>query len=107
MPARNRDKRVEEEANHFCTTKSFYPIHCKHFKPTLEELQSTTFSDYVRNTVLSQCQVDYSDAEEEAAGVVNGGHGSRIAPNNENSKRYCAKTPKISFDYGTFPLLCF
>jgi JmjC domain, hydroxylase len=68
MPAmvNDRDRRVQEEAHYFCKTKSFYPRPCRHFTPTLEELQSTTFSEYVRNTVLRQSQRGYhSDDEEE------------------------------------------
>jgi len=99
MPANNRDKKVREEAQFFCETKSLYPIRCKHFKPTLEELQSTTFSDYVRNTVLHQCEEGYSDDEEEE-NTVHEGHGTRSKSNNENSRRHKANNRKISYDYG-------
>ncbi len=97
MPANNRDKKVKEEAQHFCKTKSLYPIQCKHFKPTLAELQSTTFSDYVRDVVLSQCEEGYDDEAEE---TVVESHGTRSKSKSEKSKRHNPNKRKITFDYG-------
>lgn len=100
MPANNREKKVREEAQVFCRTKSLYPIQCKHFKPTLAELQPTTFSDYVRNIVLSQCEEGYNDDEEEEGAIRDDARGSRSTSFIENSKRYKANNRKINFDYG-------
>lgn len=102
MPANDRDKKVREEAQYFCKTKSLYPLECKHFKPTLEELQSTTFSDYVRNVVLSQCAVGYSDDENEDDVNLqkNHEHGTRSSSNIDNNRRHKAGNRKISYDYG-------
>mmetsp|Transcript_9002 Transcript_9002/g.26756 ORF Transcript_9002/g.26756 Transcript_9002/m.26756 type:complete len:616 (-) Transcript_9002:1306-3153(-) len=100
MPAHYRDKRVREEAQIFCKSKSAYPIHCKHFKPTADELRSSTFSEYIRNTVLNECQEGYSDSEEEQPIRVNDKSVVGSISNNESSKRYRANSPKISFDYG-------
>jgi hypothetical protein len=67
MPAmvNGRDRKVQEEAQYFCKTKSYYPISCRHFTPSLEELQSTTFSEYVRNTVMRQSQKGYDSDDEQ------------------------------------------
>ena len=100
MPANDRDKKVKEEAQRFCNTQSLYPIQCKHFKPTLEGLQSTTFSDYIRNKVLRECQEGYDDDEKGEETRVEGRHGTRSSSNNESSKRHCANSPKINYDYG-------
>ena len=100
MPANDRDKKVEEEGKVFCRTQSFYPIQCKHFKPTLEGLQSMTFSDYIRSAVLGECQVGYDDDKEMEEMGVEGRHGTRSSSNNENSKRHCPNNPKIKYDYG-------
>jgi len=97
MPANNRDKKVREEAQSFCKIKSLYPIQCKHFKPTLAELQSTTFSDYVRDVVLSQCEEGYDDEAEE---IVVETHGTRSKSKSEKSKRHNPKNRKIAYDYG-------
>jgi len=97
MPANDRDKKVREEAQFFCKTKSLYPIQCKHFNPTLEELQSTTFSDYVRKTVLSQCEEGYKDYDEEEDGILEEIHGTRRNSNVVNSKNH---NRKINYDYG-------
>eukprot|EP00536_Pseudo-nitzschia_multiseries_P012417 jgi/Psemu1/32023/gm1.32023_g len=77
MPAHYRDIKVKEEAQVFCKTKSAYPIHCKHFKPTLDELRSSTFSEYVRNAVLNECREGYSDSEEEQPVEASDKHGTR------------------------------
>lgn len=108
MPAKNRDNKVQEEAKYFCGTKSVYPIECKHFKPTLEELQSTTFSDYVRDVVLHQCEEGYDDDEEENnVPVVETGHGTRSNSKPETSRRHDPKSRKITYDYGeSFSLYC-
>ena len=98
MPANNRDRKVREEAQYFCKTKSLYPIQCKHFKPTLAELQSTTFSDYVRDVVLSQCEEGYDDDEEEI--VVEESHGTRSKSKSEKSRRHIPNSRKITYDYG-------
>ena len=100
MAANYRDKKVREEAQYFCRTKSLYPIQCKHFKPTLEELQSTTFSDYVRNTVLSRCEEGFNDDEEKEEDTGDNNHGTRSRSKIESSKRYEANSRKVSYDYG-------
>jgi len=127
MPANYyRDKKVKEEARVFCNTKSLYPIHCKHFEPSIEELGAATFSEYVRYTVLRQCQEGYNsdgdgDGEEQEPRQrqrqrlldnsnnkknnnknKNNKHGTRSTnSNNEGtSKRYRANTPKNTYDYG-------
>lgn len=56
-----RDRKVLDEAKFFCRTKSHYPQPCNHHKPTLEEIQSTSFSDYVRRVVLRQAEPKYED----------------------------------------------
>lgn len=65
MPAHDRDRKVREEAQFFCRNKSSYPQPCQHHEPTLEELQSTTFSDYVRKVVLRKAKKGYDDSEDE------------------------------------------
>mmetsp|Transcript_11919 Transcript_11919/g.22075 ORF Transcript_11919/g.22075 Transcript_11919/m.22075 type:complete len:196 (+) Transcript_11919:248-835(+) len=65
MPENYRERQLTEEGKRFCSTESCYPQPCKHFKPTLEELQSTTFSDYVRNKVLRESERGYDDEAEE------------------------------------------
>jgi len=102
MPANNRDRKVREEAQFFCSTKSLYPIQCKHFKPTLEEIKSATFSDYVRNVVLSQCEEGYNDEDEDEENeeIVGETHGTRSKSKIGNSKRYEANNRKINYDYG-------
>ena len=106
MPANNRDRKVREEAQFFCSTKSLYPIQFKHFKPTLEEIKSATFSDYVRNVVLSQCEEGYNDEDEDEENeeIVGETHGTRSKSKIGNSKRYEANNRKINYDYGK--LLC-
>ncbi len=107
MPAKNRDNKVKEEAQYFCGTKSVYPLECKHFKPTLAELQSTTFSDYVRDVVLRECEDGYDDEEEEENNVpvVESGHGTRSKSTPEKSRRHDPNSRKITYDYGeSFPL---
>jgi hypothetical protein len=120
MPAmvNGRDRRVQEEAQYFCKTKSFYPKPCRHFTPSLEELQSMTFSEYVRNTVLRQSQRGYdSDEEDEenqpiavpsSAGTAttgsnnqeSGGHAGNSSSNTNEGKRYSPESPMLHFDYG-------
>jgi hypothetical protein len=72
MPAHDRDRKLRDEANLYCETKSNYPLPCKVHKPTLETLQSMTFSDFVRRVVLKKAEqdADESDAEEEVQCVV-------------------------------------
>ena len=106
MPAKNRDNKVQEEAKYFCGTKSVYPIECKHFEPTLAELQSTTFSDYVRDVVLRQCEEGYDDEEENDVPVVETGHGTRSKSKPEKSRRHDPKSRKITYDYGEYCSLC-
>jgi len=66
MPAHNRDRKVREEAQSFCESRSsYYPRPCLHHLPTLEELQSTNFSDFVRNVVLRKAELGYDDRGEE------------------------------------------
>lgn len=98
MPGNRRDKKLREEAQYFCTTKSVYPIQCKHFKPTLAELQSTTFSDYVRDVVLGQCEEGYNDEEEDI--VVEESHGTRSKSKSEKSRRHNPNNQKVNYDYG-------
>jgi [histone H3]-trimethyl-L-lysine9/36 demethylase len=115
MPQINlRDKKLEEEGKRFLSTDSCYPQPCKHFKPTLEELQSTTFSDYIRNTVLRQSERGYDDVSGEedsdddkehceapsvATGDSNTGCNRSRSPKQVN-KRYCRKNPMVRYDYG-------
>mmetsp|Transcript_102270 Transcript_102270/g.295882 ORF Transcript_102270/g.295882 Transcript_102270/m.295882 type:complete len:599 (+) Transcript_102270:392-2188(+) len=54
MPANGRDHQVLEEGKYFSSSKSQWPHPCNHHKPSLIELQSTTFSDYVRKVVLKE-----------------------------------------------------
>lgn len=61
MPARGRDRQVLEEASFFCKSKSQWPPACAHHCPTLEELRSSTFSDYVRMVVLRHAEPKYED----------------------------------------------
>lgn len=118
MPAvvNNRDRKVKEEAQFFCKTKSFYPKPCRHFTPTLEELQSTTFSEYVRNTVLRQSQRGYdSDQEDEEnphasstrrTSTTTGSNrhqGRRTMSSCGSSsecKRHSSNSPMVHFDFG-------
>ena len=70
MPVINsRDLRVQEEANHFVSKKANNPKPCNHHKPSLEELQNTTFSDFVRNVVLKSAERDSDDASKAAPRV--------------------------------------
>lgn len=87
MPATDREKRLEEEGQLFCNSRSFHPLHCKHFKPTLEDIRSTTFSDYFRNIVLNQSREGYDEEKEEGEEA-------------STSKRHCASNLKIGYDYG-------
>lgn len=101
MPAKNRDNKVKEEAQYFCGTKSVYPLECKHFKPTLAELQSTTFSDYVRDVVLRECEEGYDEEEEENnVPVVESPHGTRSKSKPEKCQRHDPNSRKITYDYG-------
>jgi len=100
MPGNDRDRKVREEAQFFCKIKPLYPIQCKNFKPSLEELQSTTFSDYVRNIVLGQCEEGYNDDYEEEEEIAEEIHGTRSLSAIENSKRHKAGNRKINYDYG-------
>eukprot|EP00529_Nitzschia_sp_RCC80_P014836 CAMPEP_0113519954 /NCGR_PEP_ID=MMETSP0014_2-20120614/43808_1 /TAXON_ID=2857 /ORGANISM="Nitzschia sp." /LENGTH=753 /DNA_ID=CAMNT_0000417733 /DNA_START=161 /DNA_END=2419 /DNA_ORIENTATION=+ /assembly_acc=CAM_ASM_000159 len=59
------DQAMRLEADSYVKTKSFYPEPCRHFKPTIEELQSTTFSDFVRNTVLRMSERGYDESDDE------------------------------------------
>jgi hypothetical protein len=56
MPAHDHDRKVREEAQFFCRTKSHYPQPCLAHEPTLDELKATTFSDFVRHVVLKQAR---------------------------------------------------
>jgi [histone H3]-trimethyl-L-lysine9/36 demethylase len=115
-----RDKQLEEEGKAFLSSDSCYPQPCKHFKPTLEELQSTTFSDYIRNTVLRQSERGYDDDveddsedsenEEEQEGEATSqpktrrnststANSSSRSPR-EASKRYSRNSPMVRYDYG-------
>jgi len=100
MPANNREQKLRAEAQFFCKTKSLYPIQCKHFKPTLKEVQSTTFSDYVRNTVLRKCEEDYEDDDEDEPEIVEERHDTRNRSTVEISKSLKAINRKINYDYG-------
>ena len=65
MPAHDRDRKVREEAQFFCKSKATHPRTCQCHTPTLEELEATTFSDYVRDVVLRKAQKYYdSDSED-------------------------------------------
>lgn len=66
MPANDRDRQVLAEAEHFLSKKANNPKPCQHHKPSLEELQATTFSDYVRNAVLKKAERGLEDSDEEA-----------------------------------------
>ena len=87
-----REKRLELEGQAFCDTKSFYPLLAKHFQPSLEEIQSTTFSDYIRYSVLRKSQEGYDDEEEEEV--------SERTSSCSRQSNYCAGKPKIGYDYG-------
>ncbi|MGK3744517.1 MAG: hypothetical protein ACI8RD_010235 [Bacillariaceae sp.] len=89
-----REKRLELEGQAFCDTKSFYPLLSKHFKPTLEEIQSTTFSDYIRYSVLRKSQEGYDDEKEEVKETT--------SLNSSRQSSYCADKPKIGYDYGKY-----
>ena len=65
MPAQDRERGVREAAEYFVSAKANNPKPCRHHKPSLEELQSTTFSDYVRNKVLRSVQRDLEDSDDE------------------------------------------
>lgn len=113
-----RDRAVHEEAQSFVKTKTFYPEPCRHFKPTLTELASTTFSDYIRNTVLKKSERNYeneSEDEEEEKRLqerrdqtTNGGcntnvtSGDNVNVNNNCPKqqKHCAGSPMVRYDYG-------
>ena len=58
---------MREAAEHFVSTKANNPKPCHHHRPTLEELQSTTFSDYVRNKVLRTAQRDIEESDDDEA----------------------------------------
>ena len=62
MPANDRDRRVHEEASEFCRKGSSYPLVCNSYTPTMDELQSTTFSDYIREVVLRKADRTYIEA---------------------------------------------
>jgi hypothetical protein len=59
MPENDRDRRVREEAVAFSTSKSRFPSPCNAYEPTLEELEATTFSDYIRQVVLRRAERNY------------------------------------------------
>jgi hypothetical protein len=59
MPENNRDRRVREEAVAFTTSRSSYPSPCNAYEPTMEELETTTFSDYIRKVVLRRAERNY------------------------------------------------
>jgi hypothetical protein len=86
-----REKRLELEGQAFCDTKSFYPLLAKHFQPTLEEIQSTSFSDYIRYSVLRKSQEGYDDEKEEVR---------ETKSSSSRQSSYCADKPKIGYDYG-------
>lgn len=88
MPALDRERKLKEEGRRFCRSSSFYPVQCKHFKPTLEEISSINFSDYVRYTVLKQSEEGYSDAEQ-----CDNKNKSKI-------KLYRVNDPKIEYKHG-------
>jgi len=119
MPENYRERQLTEEGKRFCSTESCYPQPCKHFKPTLEELQSTTFSDYVRNKVLRESERGYDDeAEEEEEGdegnqetttsaattaTTRSSNNHSPGSNSNNklfNKRHDPKSPMLQFDYG-------
>eukprot|EP00934_Nitzschia_sp_Nitz4_P003170 Nitzschia sp. Nitz4//scaffold40_size135432//30801//32588//NITZ4_003233-RA/size135432-processed-gene-0.59-mRNA-1//-1//CDS//3329551186//3160//frame0 len=59
MPAHDRDQKVLREAEYFCNNKSNNPRPCNHHRPTLEELQTLTFSEYIRKVVLKESLPKY------------------------------------------------
>ena len=62
MPARNgRDSQMLEEGNCFSKSKSQWPQPCNHHTPSLVELQSYTFSDFVRKIVLKDAEPKYQE----------------------------------------------
>ena len=62
MPARNgRDSQMLEEGNCFSKSKSQWPQPCNHHIPSLVELQSCTFSDYVRKKILKDAEPKYQE----------------------------------------------
>lgn len=106
-----RDKQLEEEGKAFLSTDSCYPQPCKHFKPTLEELQSTTFSDYIRNVVLHQSERGYDDGEDSDESDSENNNGASEATTHRSpvsssrsprqpSKRYIRNSPLVKYDYG-------
>lgn len=92
MPIIDRERRLQEEGQRFCRSKSFYPLHCKHFQPSLKEIQSTLFSDFVRYTVLRQSEEGYDDDEEEEE--------AEEKKEMLTKQIHCANNPKIGYDYG-------
>jgi jumonji domain-containing protein 2 len=66
MPAYDRDRKVREEAQDFCKTKSTYPQPCPCYTPALDELSNTTFSDFVRKVVLRGAERYEADASFES-----------------------------------------
>jgi hypothetical protein len=65
---------MRAEADSYVKTKSFYPEPCRHFKPTIEELQSTTFSEYIRKTVLRMSERGYDESDHEEGLDDSGGN---------------------------------
>jgi hypothetical protein len=84
MIANARERQVLKEAIYFCKSKSQWPRPCSHHKPTLEELQCTTFSDYVRQEVLQKAEPMYED-EVVAAQDTSGSESSSI-PNSSKAE---------------------
>lgn len=81
MPVgRGRDRQVLEEASFFCQSKSQWPQACAHHKPTLAELQSTTFSDYIRAVVLRRAEPKYEDEVASSKVTISDGASSPLFP---------------------------
>jgi jumonji domain-containing protein 2 len=79
MPAKNgRDSQMLEEGNYFSKSKSQWPQPCNHHQPTLEELKSTTFSDYVRKVVLQQAEPKYQEHPSSSADSANASSTSKV-----------------------------
>ena len=88
MLSHGRDRQVLAEADFFCRSKSQWPQTCTHHQPTLQELQTTTFSDFVRTVVLRQAEPKYEDHEEAVeANAVSGDEASPASPTSGVSPR--------------------
>ena len=93
MPANDRDRRVREEADFFCGTKSGFPQPCKVHSPSLEELQGLSFSDFVRTVVLKKAQQDADSSDEEDEDHGDAESSQKQQRHNTRSKKPVADLP--------------